>query len=55
VDDVTAADRLPDPLRHLVAEVGEVEPVHAAVEDAAGVVDLTVPEQVDDGLDSHGQ
>ena len=45
--------RLGDPLRHLVAEVGEVEPVAAAVEHALGVVDLTVPQQVDDGLDTH--
>ena len=32
------------------AEVGEVEPVAAAVEDALGVVDLAVAEQVDDRL-----
>ena len=42
--------RLGDPLGHPGAEVGEVEPVAAAVEDALGVVDLAVAEQVDDRL-----
>ena len=37
----------------VVAEVGEVEPVAAAVEHALGVVDLAVPQQVDGGLDAH--
>ena len=39
-----------DPLGHLPAEVGEVEAVAAAVEDALGVVHLAVPQQVDDGV-----
>ncbi len=41
-------DRVGDALRHLPAELGEVEPVAAAVEDPLRVVHLTVPQQVDD-------
>ena len=48
VHDVAVTDALGDPLGHPVAEVGEVEPVAAAVEDALGVVHLTVAQQVDD-------
>ena len=46
--------RLGDPLGHLVAEVGEVEAVAAAVEDALGVVHLAVAQQVDDRCRASG-
>src|SRR5690606_3656615 len=47
VHDVAVVDDVGDPLGHPPAELGEVEAVAAAVEDALGVVDLAVPQQVD--------
>ena len=56
MDDLAAAHLVGDPLGHLVAEVGEVEAVPTPVEDALGVVHLTVAQQVHDGLGlRHGQ
>jgi len=37
-------------LRHLLAELGEVELRQPAVQDALGVVDLAVAEQMNSGL-----
>ena len=42
------------PIGHPVAEVGEVEAVAAAVEDAVGVVHLAVAQQVDDRVGGAG-
>ena len=48
--DVAVGQRRGDLVRHLLAEVGEVVAVAAAVEDALGVVDLAVAQEVDDGV-----
>ena len=50
MNDVAVTDDVGDLPRHPLAEVGEVEARHPAVEHAAGVVDLAVAEQVDGGV-----
>ncbi len=51
--DVAVGERVGGAHRHLLAELGEAEPGQSSVEDAGGVEDLAVPQQVDDGAGAH--
>ena len=51
--DVAVLDRARDLLGHLLAQLGEVVALAAAVEDAVRVVYLPVAQQVDDRVLAH--